>query len=435
MVIQIRTGACESSCGRIKKMKVHPHKVFIQFTLRSMLFAALTIGASMALASRWEAWSYATVATDCDGASISKDGKKAVIVHSAGSVQVLMIEGQYKHSELLTSIYATSAIISPSGEFLITENDEGAQLRDLRNGATLCEINIPVIRNIKTFSPQSEFLARVADADGSNIKIYKGTNCEPICTLPVDSKEICFSPDGSYLITFHHTEKKMSTKAIVWNVRTGEQKTVLEGHNNVVTRARFSHDGQRIATLDRDQVIRIWDAVSGQCKVTRQTRSCENIEWSLNDNLLATTSSTGDICFWNSSTIVPKMTLSGHQNSIIDLCYLPDGIRLVTRGYDHTLRVWNIMEGIQVAQLTNQCAVGPSFGVTADGSKIICGLSDGSCGLWRNNHREEWYMILSLVEFWIAIGSFIAFLWSILEDHIRLKKNRVVAQRVDPPLK
>lgn len=54
----------------------------------------------------------------------------------------------------------------------------------------------------------------------------------------------------------------------LWDAVTGECKQTLEGHSNTVTSVVFSADGQQIASGSGDRTVKIWDAETGECKQT-----------------------------------------------------------------------------------------------------------------------------------------------------------------------
>jgi WD40 repeat protein len=58
------------------------------------------------------------------------------------------------------------------------------------------------------------------------------------------------------------------TTAKVWSLPSGEVRFSLVTHQSDVVRAEFSHDASRIATIDVDGVLVIWDATNGALLTT-----------------------------------------------------------------------------------------------------------------------------------------------------------------------
>jgi WD40 repeat protein len=50
----------------------------------------------------------------------------------------------------------------------------------------------------------------------------------------------------------------------VWDASSGQEKLTLQGHNKAVTSVAFSSDGKRIVSGSNDRKVRLWDAGSGQ---------------------------------------------------------------------------------------------------------------------------------------------------------------------------
>ena len=56
--------------------------------------------------------------------------------------------------------------------------------------------------------------------------------------------------------------------AVVWNIETGHQIIVLNGHDATVYSAAYSPDGQRIVTSRYDGTSKVWNAQTGRGALT-----------------------------------------------------------------------------------------------------------------------------------------------------------------------
>ena len=67
------------------------------------------------------------------------------------------------------------------------------------------------------------------------------------------------SPDGSILAVGY-----APNGIILWNVRTGDRRKLLQGHSNWVVSLAFSADNKRLISGAGDSTARIWDVESGK---------------------------------------------------------------------------------------------------------------------------------------------------------------------------
>ena len=71
-------------------------------------------------------------------------------------------------------------------------------------------------------------------------------------------------------LAFHPTCNDLATAVfyenacIVWNIETGEQRQVIEGHKQRITCLNYTPDGMRLVTGSDDHTLRVWDADSGE---------------------------------------------------------------------------------------------------------------------------------------------------------------------------
>src|SRR5579862_6845279 len=68
-----------------------------------------------------------------------------------------------------------------------------------------------------------------------------------------------FSPDGTRVVTASDDKT-----AHIWDATTGNEITVLRGHERAVNSAAFSPDGTRIVTASDDKTSRIWETATGK---------------------------------------------------------------------------------------------------------------------------------------------------------------------------
>ena len=73
---------------------------------------------------------------------------------------------------------------------------------------------------------------------------------------------LALSPDERFIVAAIGVQGEAGTAAI-WDVCTGQLRTVLRGHSDYVRAVAFSHDGQILATGSGDETIKLWDFATG----------------------------------------------------------------------------------------------------------------------------------------------------------------------------
>ncbi|HWM75711.1 MAG TPA: BTAD domain-containing putative transcriptional regulator, partial [Nocardioides sp.] len=99
------------------------------------------------------------------------------------------------------------------------------------------------------------------------------------------------------------TTRFLGGVADVWDARTGDRVSALEGHSSIVSDVAFDPAGERVATAGVDGSVRVWDPRTGQQKVVLR--------------LATPVGATG-------------------------VAFSPDGTRLVTTWEDGITRVWTL---------------------------------------------------------------------------------------------
>lgn len=225
-----------------------------------------------------------------------------------------------------------------------------------------------------------------------------------------------FSPDGRSFVT---SAEDPST-AQVWSVDSFELQLTLTGHTDDVVDAVFDPEGDRIATTSLDGTVRVWDAARGQLEITFQVSGAPPLVpiFSNDGSRLAATSLNGTTWVWELDTgdvmdLVPPegtwytlnlefspddtllavtrvsqaeaeqfsliydaatgelvQTLEGHLFDIMDIGFTPDGARIVTAGFDGTVKVWALESGENIGTYFGHQGPVQDLQVSADGTTV-----------------------------------------------------------------
>ncbi|KAG5128031.1 hypothetical protein JHK82_028866 [Glycine max] len=140
----------------------------------------------------------------------------------------------------------------------------------------------------------------------------------------------CSPTDAALVVTGSGDDR-----GFLWKIGQGDWAFELQGHEESVSTLAFSYDGQQLASVSLDGIIKVWD-VSGNLEGRNFEGPGGGIEWLRWDprgHRLLAGSEDFSIWMWNTDNAALLKTFIGHGNSVTCGDFTPDefGIQKVEK--------------------------------------------------------------------------------------------------------
>lgn len=191
--------------------------------------------------------------------------------------------------------------------------------------------------------------------------------------------KVVFSRDGRRLAStcFDQTVK-------IWDWRTGHCLLTLQGHSSWVFGADFSPDGRWLATSSIDKTIRVWDVSTGECLRTIAIAEdyMPDVAFSPDGNYLVGGGSQGLITMWAIDTDAPPRMIQGHAGFIGAVRFSPDGKTLASSSHDQTIKLWDAATFDCLKTLVGHENMVSAVAFSADGTMVASASHDEAVRVW-----------------------------------------------------
>jgi WD40 repeat protein len=188
-----------------------------------------------------------------------------------------------------------------------------------------------------------------------------------------------FSPDGQLILS-----SSWDRTARVWNLSSRKQVLALDQHDGFVNGAVYSPDQSLILTAALDNKARLYNARTGKLIRTLKGHSHDltSAVFSRNGRRIVTASGDQTARVWDVAGGKTLKTFSGHKGGLEYADFSPDGKRIVTASADNMARILDVETGNELAVLKGHSDVVRSARFDPKGELIATGSQDKTIRLW-----------------------------------------------------
>ncbi|MEG4169326.1 MULTISPECIES: WD40 domain-containing protein [unclassified Microcoleus] len=287
------------------------------------------------------------VALSNDGRLVASSSPKEVIFWGKDGISNRRLKGPNPQF--------SSVAISPDGKTIATVSADQSIKLWSPNGTLLHSLkgHQGDIRKV-AFSPDSNMVAssssdrtvRLWRVNGSEIAIFRGHTA--------GTWAVAFSPDGSTLVSSSGDKTlKFWRLASVLNSKSEVKSEdslfkTIQAHDSAVMNAAFSPNGEFIASVSEDKMVKLW---SRDGKLLHTLKGHDSGIWSVafspDSQTIATGSNDGVIKLWKSDGTF-FANLIGHSAGVKGLAFAPDGKTLASGSEDKTVILWNLEQSVDL---------------------------------------------------------------------------------------
>jgi WD40 repeat protein/class 3 adenylate cyclase/tRNA A-37 threonylcarbamoyl transferase component Bud32 len=314
-------------------------------------------------------------------AQFSHDGKQIVTGSADGRARIWnATSGEPLVESFVHGNLVRVAQFSPDGKQVLTASDERAQIwTQWGRPARPTQLRHADKVQSAEFSPDGRRVLTASDDKTARVwdtQTGQETLSKPLAHKgPVRSAK--FNQAGTQIVT-----ASQDTNVCVWDAKTGQLMRAPLLHDGSVWQARFSPDGNCIASFTI-QTVFVWDLRTNRPPLKLHFgREVTGVEFSPDGKRIVTASSEKNAQVWDAQTGFPIGRKMWHGNGVETAVFSPDGKWVVTASDDDTAHVWDAATGGPLAKPIRHADTVRMAELSPNGKLLATGSLDSQVRVW-----------------------------------------------------
>jgi hypothetical protein len=174
----------------------------------------------------------------------------------------------------------------------------------------------------------------------------------------------------------------------VYDVSTNQLKYVLKGHGAIIFDLQFSSDNLTLISGSWDGSVLVWDfkneSVLKRIDITNVSPYI--VRYSPNDLYILSGDVVNHLDFWEVDTQDKFRSLVGHTQTISGIDFSDDNQLMATSSWDGHVKIWNVLTGMITAKMGQKN--NPVYAVKWVDDKVLSGGADRLIHVWDKNEKS-----------------------------------------------
>ena len=279
---------------------------------------------------------------EINGISFSHDSKLLASASEDNSVKIWDVETEQVRRPLVghTDVVISTAFSPDERTVATIAKDRKVKIWDITTGKQLRSFDIPTQDNGISYSPNGKLIATSNWWDGTDVKLWDAATGDLRCSFPIKAPwGVRFSKNGSR-VTASGDDKTVK----LWDTSTCAKTWVFNKESDFNYFVVFTPDDKLMAfqRINDDRSLQMIDTESGRETVTfsGHDEQLSTADTSMNGNRLITSDGAGSIKIWDIATGQVLLTIKTGSGRVAATAMSPDGLNLATGGSDGTIKLW-----------------------------------------------------------------------------------------------